>query len=232
MKPHKCVHNHVGSAKLMESVSGEAGIRELAKEGTNVEIVEGDGDNTLVARVKKNMGIELKKRFDKNHVVKNVGKQLYSLHNSKSVKLSKTVIGHIQKCFRYALAKNGDKDNLKENLKAIIPHQFGDHSACNARFCGQLRDSNQQYSHKGLPYKAPLKDDRLRVELEKIFIPLADNAEQYVDLGSSQACEHANREVALRAPKSLHYGNTKSLDYRVHATAACINEGRKYIAQV
>lgn len=130
------------------------------------------------------------------------------------------------------MAKNaGDKDKLRENLKAIIPHQFGDHSLCHPNFCGQLR-TDDTYVHKGLPYKAVLKDDRLRVELEKIFTPLANNAEQFADLGSSQACEHANREMALRAPKSLHYGNTKSLDYRVHATAACINEGRKYIPQV
>lgn len=77
-----------------------------------------------------------------------------------------------------------------------------------------------------------MKDEQLRVALESVFKPLADNAEQYADLGSSQACEHANREVSLRAPKSFHYGNTKSLDYRVHATAAFINEGRRYIAEV
>lgn len=64
----------------MESVCGEVGLKELAKEGTNVEIIEEE-----YTRLKKNMDVQLKKRFDKNHVVKNVGKQLYALHNSKSV---------------------------------------------------------------------------------------------------------------------------------------------------
>lgn len=74
----------------------------------------------------------------------------------------------------------------------------------------------------------------LRDRLQKIFHPIIANAEQYADLGSSQQCEHANKEVSLRAPKSHHYGGTgtKSLDYRVHASAAFINRGRMYISQV
>ena len=235
VRPHQCVRNHRGSAKLMESISGEQGIKELIDEGTPIEYVEGDGDNTLIARVRNNMNINLKKRFDKNHVVKNIGKQLYTLHFSKTVKLSKVTIAHLQKCLKYALAKNvGNEEGLRDNLKAIVPHQFGDHSICHSRFCGYKRSSEERYHyvHRSLPYKTPLKDEDLRAALETIFKPLADNADQYIELGSSQACEHANREVALRAPKTFHYGNTKSLDYRVHATAACINEGRKYIAEV
>ncbi|XP_052268410.1 uncharacterized protein LOC127869785 [Dreissena polymorpha] len=54
---------------------------------------------------------------------------------------------------------------------------------------------------------------------------------QYVDLGSSQQCEHANKEVSLRAPKSHHYGNSASLDYHAQATAAFINDGRQYISE-
>lgn len=53
-----------------------------------------------------------------------------------------------------------------------------------------------------------------------------NNAEQMADLGSSQHCEHANREVILRAPTSLHYGNSVSLDFSVAATAAFFNEGK------
>ncbi|XP_045211082.2 uncharacterized protein LOC123562513 isoform X1 [Mercenaria mercenaria] len=61
VRPHKCVRNHTGSARLMESVSGERGVAELAAEGTPVEYIEGDGDNTLIARLKKNMNIDMKK---------------------------------------------------------------------------------------------------------------------------------------------------------------------------
>ena len=70
---HRCVHTHSGSARLMESVSGE---QELIEQGTPVEYLECDGDNTLIARIKGNLNLTLKKRFDKNHP-KNVGKRLY-----------------------------------------------------------------------------------------------------------------------------------------------------------
>lgn len=64
---------------MMESVSGVKGVVELAKEGTPVEYIEGDGDNTLIARLRTNLNIEMKKRFDRNHIVKNVGKHLLNL---------------------------------------------------------------------------------------------------------------------------------------------------------
>ena len=95
-----------------------------------------------------------------------------------------------------------------------------------------MRKPNEKYSHRSLPYKGPLKGEELRVKLNEVFLPVIGNAEQYADLGSSQQCEHANREVTLRAPKSLHYGNSESLDFRVAATAAFVNEGRQYVAQV
>ena len=218
---------------MMESVSGEKGIKELLAEGTPVEYLEGDGDNTLIARLKSNMNLNMKKRFDKNHAVKNIGKNLYALNAEKGVKLNKSVILHIQKCLKYTFAKNqGDKTGVRENLSAVIPHQFGDHSMCQPRFCGYKRKPREVYSHRSLPYKGPLKDNNLRSRLQKIFDPIIANAEQYADLGSTQQCEHANREVTLRAPKSLHYGNSESLDHRVPATSAFINEGRYYIIQV
>lgn len=63
---------------MMESASGEVGIRQLIEGGTPVEYIEGDGDNTLISRLKTNMGINMKKRFDKSHIVKNIGKILYT----------------------------------------------------------------------------------------------------------------------------------------------------------
>ena len=130
-------------------------------------------------------------------------------------------------------AKNhGNVVGMKENLQALVPHQFGDHANCFPRFCGYKRTPNQTYAHRSLPYKAALKDPNLKEKLEQIFEPVIANAALYSDLGSSQACEHANRAVSLRAPKHLHYGDSESLDFRVKATAACINEGRKYLPEV
>lgn len=138
IRKHKCVHNHTGSARLMESVSvvsGMQGIKELIDSGTPVDILKGDGDNTMISKIKSDLGTTMKKRLDKNHVIKNIGKRLYALHGTKGVKLSKTVIVHLKICIKYALAQNQNKDDLEENLKAILPHQFGDHFCCAARFC-------------------------------------------------------------------------------------------------
>lgn len=104
---------------------------------------------------------------------------------------------------------------MEENLKARIPDQFGDHSLCKPHFCGYKRNPQEVYPHRSLPYRTALKDPDLRTKLEKLFVPVISNVDQYCDLGSSQQCEHANREVTLRAPKSLHYGNSESLDFRV-----------------
>ena len=89
----------------MESVSGEKGVKELAVEETPVEYLEGDGDNTLIARLKTNSDIDMKKRFDKNYTVKkNIGKHMYALHAEKGIKLSKYAIMHIQ-VFEISLCK-------------------------------------------------------------------------------------------------------------------------------
>lgn len=63
----------------MESVSGVSGEKELNENGTPVEILEGDEDNTctMISSLRRELGINMKKCLDKNHVVKNIGKQLY-----------------------------------------------------------------------------------------------------------------------------------------------------------
>lgn len=115
---------------------------------------------------------------------------------------------------------------MEEKLKALIPHQFGDHSLCKPHFCGYKRSPQEVYPHCSLPYRTSLKGPDLRTKLEKRSAPVISNVDQYCDLGSSQQCEHANREVTLRPQKSLHYRNSESF------SSAFINEGRKYITQV
>ena len=70
VREHRYVKTHSGGARLLESFSGDKGLKELAVEGTPVEYSEGDRDNTLIARLKTNSNIDMRKRFDKNHIVK------------------------------------------------------------------------------------------------------------------------------------------------------------------
>ena len=226
VRSHRCVYNHAGSARSIEAAAGLQGIREFEKEGTPVDTLEGDGDSSMMARLREH-GYDVKKKYDKNHAVKNVTSAMYKL------KMSKDVIAHIEKCLKYAIEQNrGDAEGLKENILAIIPHQFGDHQRCQPRFCGEKREPGVKYIHKSLPYKAALTKPDLRNQLEKIFNSVASRSAEYSNLGSSQANEHANKEVSIRAPKNTHYGNSEALDYRVQATSLFVNEGRSYIPQV
>lgn len=65
VRPHRCTNNHSGSARLMErlmeSASGVSGVKKLNESGTPVEILEEDGDNTMISRLKSELGINMKK---------------------------------------------------------------------------------------------------------------------------------------------------------------------------
>lgn len=45
----------------MESTGGLMGVKELAAQGTPIECIEGVGDTTLIARIKNELNISLKK---------------------------------------------------------------------------------------------------------------------------------------------------------------------------
>ena len=103
------------------------------------------------------------------------------------------------------------RQERRKTLKKIIPHHFGDHSLCHPRFCGYKCKTDEKYSHRSLPYKSSLKDENLRVQLEKVFEPAISHSEEYSNLGSSQQCEHANREVTLRAQSLFILGTLNLL---------------------
>lgn len=73
----------------------------------------------MISRLKSELGtcINMKKRLDKNYVVKNIGKRLYSLYNEKRVKISEKVINHLQKCLKHIFTKSqGNKRDLEDNI--------------------------------------------------------------------------------------------------------------------
>lgn len=73
----------------------------------------------MISRLKSQLGtcINMKKRLDKNYVVKSIGKQLYCLYNEKRVKISEKVINHLQKFLRLIFTKSqGNKRDLEDNI--------------------------------------------------------------------------------------------------------------------
>lgn len=64
-----CLEPQRKCARMMESEAGLLALKEMSSQGTPVEIIEGDGDNTLIARLKSQCGLSVVKRLDKNHCV-------------------------------------------------------------------------------------------------------------------------------------------------------------------
>lgn len=69
--PHRCEKSS-RKCPYVESTSGDQGVKELNESGTPVKYLEGDGDNTLIARLRSDLN--MKKRFDRNHIVKTLVK--------------------------------------------------------------------------------------------------------------------------------------------------------------
>lgn len=62
---------------MMESTSGVQGVKELNESGTPVKYLEGDGDNTLIARLRSDLNM-------KSHC-QNIGKSMFALQEKKLV---------------------------------------------------------------------------------------------------------------------------------------------------
>lgn len=60
----------------MEGTSGIQAIKEMMLQKTPVEVIEGDGDNTVISRIENELGVRIKK----NWIVTTVSKILSSIY--------------------------------------------------------------------------------------------------------------------------------------------------------
>lgn len=68
----------------------------------------------------------------------------------------------------YPLKQNkDDKEGVRNGLKSIVPHAYGDHSSC-GNCCGYLKN-HASYKHGGFPYGMDLTGKGLRQSLGKII---------------------------------------------------------------
>ena len=115
-------------------------------------------------------------------------------------------------------------------MKCIVSHAIGDHDSCQ-EWCGYLRDP-ENYRHKTLPHGKSLSGEELRCDLSTVFVKYEVTADKLADLQSTQANESLNQMIARKAPKSLHYSSSESLNYRVSSAIAQKNEGLAYVSKV
>ena len=181
-----------------------------------------DDDATTIAKIRREVDSTIKKSSDRNHTVKNFTNTLFTLPKDKEIQksLSSATIGHIKKCFTYALSTNKNNPNgLKENLEAIPHHLFGDHKQCNISWCRFLQNPDT-YVPKHLPFGRYLQTQALFDNLLKIFTQYAKNAEKLSSLESTQMNENFNQLVSTKNPKNKFYSSSESTCHRT-ASAAC-----------
>ncbi|WAR05481.1 hypothetical protein MAR_020850 [Mya arenaria] len=108
------------------------------------------------------------------------------------------------KCFSYGISQNkGSTHGIKTSLDALPSHMFNEHSSCSPTWCKSLRDENYRQAHI------------LQAHVQ-----------------STNANENMNHMVARKAPKTVTYSESESLDFWVSAAVAQKYDGRQYILQV
>ena len=231
-KPHDCRLNHTGSAKAMEA---SIAVDLCHKE--KYQVLIGDDDSTVIARVREEVDSNLEKWSDVNHATCTLTKGLFEGKGMDfgpdNDRINDSIIDHIKTCFCYALHQN--KNNVAgiiEGIGAIVPHSFGDHSKCGL-WCKHSKDP-EGYRHSTLPGGRNLRGEKLRKFLNSLLQPFIreDVAKKLAPLGSTQRNECINSVVGTKNPKKRFYGGSESSDYRVSAAVAQFNEGHEYLKAV
>lgn len=211
----------------MESHLAVKCVEQLKKKDFQVKSIIMDDDTVTMKKLSAEVDINITKQSDRNHVKKNFGNELYKLQKTHKGFSTKTV-QYFQKCFSYACSQNTDEAKLKQNLRAIVPHAFGEHAGC-GEWCN-FKQSPDTYKHKTLP--RDLEGDQLKKDLTEIFERQIIQANKLVNMDSSNKNESINHMIATKAPKVNHYGDSESLDFRVASAVCQKNEGHGYISQV
>ena len=132
-----------------------------------VSVLVGDDDSSTISKVRKNVEHEVEKWSDVVRTKRSFGSSLYRI-KTQNKSLTDMVIRYFQRCFGYALKQDkGDEEGVRNGLKSIVPHAYGDHSSC-GNWCGYLKNP-ASYKHRGLPHGKDLTDKNLRQSLEKII---------------------------------------------------------------
>lgn len=215
----------------MESDLAMEMVKDLNDNGYTVGAIVMDDDSTTIARLNALIDENIVKISDRNHVKKCLSNDLYKVkeqHKNLSVK----TIQYLQKNVAYAISQNkNNKEGMEKNIKAIVPHSFGDHDNCSASWC-QFLQTPETYKHKSLPYNRDLSGEDLKKDLESVFNNFSDKSEKLADLGSSQSNESMNQIISTKAPKSKHFAGTESLNFRVSAAVSQKNVGQQYVLKV
>lgn len=221
---HDCRHNYVGSAKAMKADAGVQLVNHsniLKEAKLQVRVIIGDEDSSMISAVRKdNPNVSFYKLADRNHLVKNFGKELYDMRSIYKELNKKGAIPHIKKCFAYAVSQNkGNSDRLATELRRIPEHLYGRHENCGF-WC--------KYKEK---HTVELAGDDLYTKLVDFSNKYAANAGKFSVAASSQANESFNNVIAHKAHKNKCLSRSEASDFRVGDAVCVWNDGEDCIAK-
>lgn len=138
-KKHDCRVNHFGSSKSMEPTSAVYLFNKSLDLKVKLSTYTGDEDSITAAHIRGNVSYPVEKWTDIIHAKRSLTTRLINLsQRSKFVNsstLSLKVINHLSKCFSYSVAQNkANSSALKQSLKSIVPHAFGEHEMCDEKW--------------------------------------------------------------------------------------------------
>ncbi|VDI08997.1 Hypothetical predicted protein [Mytilus galloprovincialis] len=212
---HDCPRNWDKSAKAMEADTAARLLKILEETtGLQVDTLIMDDDSSTISKVKQALGHDVEKWSDINHSTKSVSNALYTLQKKHKV-FSKDVIGYFKRCFSYAVKQKNknDKDHLRQNILAIVPHSFGIHENCGA-WCR----ASENHKYKSLPNGKCLSGDDLYKDLSPC--------------GSTKEVESLHNIYGSKAPKRICYSSSEALCIRTSVSVSQKNLGYTYLSEV
>ncbi|CAG2233936.1 unnamed protein product [Mytilus edulis] len=224
---HDCPRNWYGTSKGMEPDVGVSLIKKLEEKKCTVSTLIMDDDATTMSKIRQNIDHDITKWSDIKHVQNSLGKKLYVLPTSYRKSIRNDDIAHLMKCFTYAVHSNkNNKQQMQNDLSAIVPHVFNEHDHCNVRWCRYLKNP-ENYTPT-----IQLSNLDLKSKLSKIFQDYIENIDKLVPCASTKENESFNNMLTAKAPKNKHYSASTSLEARVNCTVAQKNESFNYVSIV
>ncbi|XP_043271172.1 uncharacterized protein [Venturia canescens] len=201
----------------------------IKEKKVRVDVLVGDEDASTICHVQQAANHNVEKWIDINHTVKKFSNKLYAA-SKKHKFLKASVIKYLKRCFCYCIARNiGNSDGLKNGLRNIAKHTFGQHDTC-GEWCKAQNDPGYVFQH--LPEGRPFSSKAWNDDFEQILESYMEKAEKISPGGSSQRNESFNHMAVTRAPKSRFYGSTPALSYRVAAAVLQKNDGADHMTEV
>lgn len=197
-----------------------------------VDVLISDADSSTAAAVKKIFGNRVKRALDHTHSKKNFRNSLYDLRKTHR-HLSAPLIKYLVAIVGTVLKKcKGSEDQLVSALKNVPDHVFNKHDACDAEWCRTKRNPDVTYKSKYINTAIGSHGCSLYLGIKACFERLISRAQELAAGGSTLPNESFNNQVASKAPKPRHYGDTESLTYRVSAAVAQKNRGVTYVVDI